>query len=137
MKIEEKYYEKDLDCGFVGSLHKYGDIGFIDSYQIDCVRLSNFLQQKVDFLKLDIEGAEVEVIKEISSSLSNVKNLFIEYHAFEKRSQDLDELLLILKNAGFRYYIDSPVKGVDSPFIKKNSWLEFDFFLNIYAKRND
>lgn len=111
------------------------DTGFINSYQVDCVRLSSYLNRKVDFLKLDIEGAEVEVIKEIEPCIGNVDNIFIEYHSFDNRKQELDVLLSILTRNGFHYYIDSPVMGANSPFIKKESWLAFDCFLNIYAKK--
>jgi FkbM family methyltransferase len=58
----------------------------ISKIKIDSVRLKYFLEKEdlVDMLKMDIEGAEVEVLKDCSGTLNRVGNLFIEYHSFEK-----------------------------------------------------
>jgi len=32
-------------------------------------------------LKIDIEGAEYDVLKDCEDSLENVKNIFVEYHS--------------------------------------------------------
>ncbi len=107
--------------------------GFIGSYKVECVRLSHFLKTKIDFLKLDIEGAELEVLKEIEPCIKSVEHLFIEYHSFEKRLQELQELLSILTRNGFRYFIDSPLSVTNTPFLRDASWLGVEFYLNIYA----
>jgi FkbM family methyltransferase len=113
------------------------DTDFSDTYSVECSKLSNYLKDvKVDFLKLDIEGAEHEVIEEIVPYLDNIDKIFLEYHSFENRDQDLDKLLQILKNANFRLYINSPVSGRNSPFISEKNWLGIEYFLNIYAYRN-
>jgi FkbM family methyltransferase len=107
------------------------------SYSVDAVRLSRFINREVDFLKLDIEGAEFEVLKEIEPQLKFVKRLFVEFHSFDKREQQLDILLLLLKRNGYIYYIDTPVRMRTSPFVDKDTFLSFNFFLNIYAERNN
>jgi len=48
--------------------------------EVDTVLLSNFITGPVDFLKLDIEGVEEEVLREAASSLPFVKQLFCEVH---------------------------------------------------------
>ncbi len=112
------------------------DSHFSNTYSVQCTRLSNYIKDaQVDFLKLDIEGAEHEVIEEISPYLGNVKKIFLEYHSFENREQDLDKILKILKNANFRVYINSPVSGRNSPFLPEENWLGIEYFLNIYAYR--
>ena len=47
---------------------------------VTCVRLKDLLDDDIDFLKIDIEGAEYAVLKDCSDDLTNVKNLFVEYH---------------------------------------------------------
>ena len=44
--------------------------------------LSDFLKQPVDLLKIDIEGAEYEVLEESKPYLHNVERIFVEYHSF-------------------------------------------------------
>lgn len=104
--------------------------------EIDTLRLKSFIDKPIDLLKLDIEGAETAVLEDSRESLGNVKNLFVEYHSFINKEQGLDKLLKILKEAGFRYYIQHV--GVDSlhPFTKINSTLGMDNQLNVFAYRN-
>jgi FkbM family methyltransferase len=99
-------------------------------------RLSPYLNKEVDFLKIDIEGAELEVIREIAPRLSMVKNIFVEYHSFVNRPQQLDELLSILSGNGFRYYIYTAASLKDRPFVDKPDFLDMDCLLNICAFRN-
>ncbi len=107
--------------------------------KVDSIRLKDFLEKEIsiDMLKMDIEGAEVEVLKDCGESLSKIKNLFIEYHSFLNGSQDLDEILNLLKNNGFRYFIKQAAdrnKPLINRFNKNNPAM--DLQLNIYAYKN-
>ncbi|MEK6726694.1 MAG: FkbM family methyltransferase [Deltaproteobacteria bacterium] len=97
--------------------------------------LRNYLERPVDFLKIDIEGAETVVIEDCADLLINVKNLFVEYHSFSDKEQKLDTLLGILKKAGFRYYIYNFGVLSHHPFEEKKTYLGMDTQLNIYACR--
>ena len=97
-------------------------------------RLSDLLDEKIDFLKIDIEGAEFEVIKDCASKLKNVENLFIEYHSLEKNEQKLDEILKIMKDSGFKYYIKEAWNNQPLPYVNKRRNL-FDLQLNIFGYR--
>jgi FkbM family methyltransferase len=118
------------------------DGGRIESFSqnevqtIDTTVLSNFINQQIDFLKIDIEGAEYEVINECKNKLKYVENLFIEYHSFDDKPQELNKILEILSENKFRYYISTSV-GVKSPhpFVKRNTYLGMDNQLNIFAKK--
>src|SRR5438552_3271017 len=55
--------------------------------EVPTVRLRDFLDRKIDFLKLDIEGAEHEVIADCADRLKNIEKLFVEYHSFSDRPQ--------------------------------------------------
>jgi len=102
--------------------------------KVEATRLRDLLNQAVEFLKLDIEGAEYEVLKDCADVLGNVKNLFIEYHSNAKQDQKLDEILRVASNAGFRYYIKEASVNIRYPFteFKKNG---FDLQLNIFCYR--
>ena len=102
--------------------------------RVKTARLKNFLDQKVDFLKIDIEGAELEVIKDCEEALVNVEHLFVEHHGMQDGENSLAEILRILRNAGFRYHLKEawPVKH---PFMQ-NERNGYSLQLNIFAFRN-
>jgi FkbM family methyltransferase len=104
--------------------------------KVQVVRLSEFINEKVDLLKIDIEGAEVEVVKEISHKLFHVRNIFIEFHSYIHKPQELNKILEILSIHGFRYYIDSPSRLRKKPFVDKFEYHSMDFMLNIFATKD-
>ena len=103
--------------------------------EIQAVRLRDYLSEPVDFLKMDIEGAETEVLLDSASLLANVSNIFVEYHSFSNKPQTLDQLLSTLKQAGFRVQIQ-PMLVAAKPFIKVENYLNMDLQLNIFAYRD-
>jgi FkbM family methyltransferase len=102
---------------------------------IKTVKLSEYIRESVDFLKIDIEGAETDVILEAKDKLHLVRNIFIEYHSFVDRPQTLNEILDVLSETGFRYYMDIPVSLTNQPFVHRGSFLSMDLLVNIYAYR--
>jgi FkbM family methyltransferase len=104
--------------------------------KVTSVRLREVLQSfyKVDLLKIDIEGAEYEVIKDCQNYLDNVENLFIEYHSWNNTPQKLSEILDILEKNNFRYYMDG-VCNRRQPFVFRAENIDMDLQLNIYGVR--
>lgn len=103
---------------------------------IPSIDLNEFLKNfdKIDFLKMDIEGAENTVIPHCAESLKKVDTLFLEYHGNYAEDQHLDQLLNILKNSGFHYFIKTENKR-KSPFVNLHKERMYDLQLNIYAYR--
>lgn len=110
-----------------------------ETIDVKTVRLKSYLNRKVDFLKMDIEGAEVAVLLDVKDQLSNVESLFVEYHSPRNQPEKLDLLLKVLKDAGFRFYIKEAAPLMNKPFIdyKKSKFkdIPFDMQLNIFAYR--
>jgi FkbM family methyltransferase len=104
--------------------------------KVEAVCILPYLKNEVDLLKIDIEGAEVEVFESIKNDLSNVKRIFVEYHSFNKKSQKLDIILSILTENNFRYYIEHVGVKSNNPFIKRNIYGNMDNQLNIFAYKN-
>jgi FkbM family methyltransferase len=106
--------------------------------KVESARLKDYLEKEktVDMLKIDIEGAEVEVLKDCKESLTNVKNIFVEYHSYRDEPQSLSAVIDVLESAGFRYFVMQPENRV-SPLInnfnKSNPGM--DLQLNIFAYR--
>lgn len=99
------------------------------------IRLKEVLaaHEQVDLLKIDIEGAEVEVLKDCASELKKVQYLFVEYHSWINSAQQLDELLAVLRNNGFRYYIHQIGETIKAPFVERNFTNGMDIQLDIHA----
>jgi FkbM family methyltransferase len=78
------------------------------------VRLSTFIDEKVDLLKLDVEGAEHAVLKDLVSSevISNIDQMIVEYdHHLEVDTDKLGEFLSQLEKSGFGYQIITEFPG--------------------------
>lgn len=103
--------------------------------QVQTERLRDYLDQEIDFLKLDIEGAEIEVLQDCCGKLENVERLFVEYHGKVHVPQQLDTLLLILRHSGFRYHIKE-ANPVQHPFFPEERNRTYDLQLNVYAYRD-
>lgn len=108
-----------------------------DTSFVESIRLKNLLdnEKKINLLKIDIEGAETEVIKDCANSLNNVENIFIEYHSISTKEQTLSEILKILESQGFRYYLETIGKR-QSPMVNLNRDQRMDMQINIYGYRN-
>ena len=104
--------------------------------KVSSIRLKDFLEneEKINMLKIDIEGAEYEVLKDCQNSLENVENLFVEYHSWNNDTQKLSEILNIFEKNNFRYYIEGLTKR-KYPFINKGESENMDLQLNIFGVR--
>lgn len=69
-------------------------------------RLSDFIDTPVDLLKIDIEGAEGDVLRDLEETkkISLIRAMILEYHLFEGREEyPMGEFLSILDRNQFRY----------------------------------
>lgn len=111
--------------------------GLGDQGTVDAITLGSLLggcEREIDFLKIDIEGAEVDVLREARSHLPRVRRLFVEYHQFAERRQRLSELLGMIEDAGFAYVIDAS-RRVPETFDRGAAKESLLFTANIYADR--
>jgi len=85
-------------------------------------KLSSFISDPIDFMKIDIEGSEGKVIKELDESgkLKNIKQLVMEYHYnLDNTENELGELITRLHKNNFYLSISSdPIKKTYPIFIK-------------------
>jgi len=110
--------------------------GSANTNKVKAIRLKEQIDRKVDFLKIDIEGAEYAVLKDIEPTLHWVNNMFIEYHGKFSQNHELVEILSIINKSGFQFYIKEATSVYDHPFIiPKTSNLSFDVQLNIFCTR--
>ncbi|MFL5742653.1 MAG: FkbM family methyltransferase [Flavisolibacter sp.] len=103
--------------------------------KVSAVRLRNFLNEDIDFLKMDIEGAEYRVLSDCSDLLGKVNHLFFEYHGHYSEPQNLHELLSLLTKNNFHYYLkESSTRK--RPFIDEGLLCEvYDMAMNVFGYR--
>jgi len=107
-----------------------------NTIKVEAIRLKEIITKKVDFLKIDIEGAEFDVLKDIKDQLHFVDNMFFEYHGTFNQQQNLNDVFQILTDAGFKYYIKEAASVYDKPFIPATSPKTYDVQLNIFCFRH-
>jgi FkbM family methyltransferase len=107
-------------------------------YEVPCVRLGDHLTEPVDFLKMNIEGAEWEVLADSADHLEVVRQMVIEYHHLPGLPRTLHQILAFLHDQGFEYLIndfDSETNSAVRPPFQLSP--ETRYYLLIYARRLD
>jgi FkbM family methyltransferase len=110
------------DSGMIDGL-----AGAVEGPAVDVpgVRLRDILaRERVDLLKLDIEGAEDAVLADCEPVLDRVRAIVMDLHEFDPSSRQAPRVLERLTRAGFVYAVDEfvpqpwrpPVTASDTPF---------------------
>ena len=77
------------------------------SRSVKVVRLSDYIEDTVDFIKLNVEGSELSVIQDLHRrrKLSRVKQIYIQFHQTDSLNSDdqYTDLLSILSESGFDF----------------------------------
>jgi len=137
---QEAIWDENTSLNFIqdGNMgSKIGETTSSHAVTVKAARLKDYLDEKVDFLKMDIEGAEYKVLKDISEKLENVEKMFIEYHGTFNQNKELLEIFEIILKKGFKFYIKEAASVFDQPFYSKNYSGEYDLQLNIFCFRNN
>jgi len=94
---------------------------------IQTEKLSSFIIEKIDLLKLDIEGSELLVLKDLAATkkIALIEKMIIEYHSdAENQENQLSVLLAILESEDFFYILSNPIKPpFDSKMNKNNAFI--------------
>jgi FkbM family methyltransferase len=106
--------------------------------EVQTVPLSSYLEEPVDFMKLNIEGMELPVLEEAAGRLQQIRELVIEYHGWPGQPQRLGPLLDVLDQSGFRYLVNhfdyETNAALRPPFSLDR---ETRWFALVYARRHD
>lgn len=127
------FFEPDGNVGGFVSGTQVGNI------PIELVKLSSYIRSETDYVKLNIEGLEYEVLAEVEKAglLGNIKQLAVEYHGWNDGYQSLGKILEILERNHFRYMIhdfDFETCSSTKPpirFSQKSNWFCMVYATNI------
>jgi FkbM family methyltransferase len=85
---------------------------------VDTVPLGDYIAGPVDYLKLDIEGMEAEVLQSIEPRLPLVGAIGLEFHGTgPEASADEERVLRLLERSGFRTSITRKTRTIFPPEI--------------------
>lgn len=106
------------------------------SRAVPTLRLRPYLEaeEHVAFLKVDIEGAEGRVLRDVADLLERVEHIFVEYHSPVHEEQDLRSVIDILDDAGFRLHLQAPEHS-GQPLYLREVFHGMDLMVNIYGFR--
>jgi hypothetical protein len=85
---------------------------------VEAARLSAFINDSVEFLKLDVEGSEFAILTELARSgkLDRVAQIGVEFHHHIRADEDeLSALLLLLEQNGFGYQVVGAAREPGKP----------------------
>jgi FkbM family methyltransferase len=108
--------------------------------RVRTVRLADYLQKNVDFVKLDIEGAESSVISDCAPYLRNVASIVIEFHLTNSMPNALATVVSALADSGFSVSVGSYGPWVDLMHKTSglpNSSIEFNQYLLLCCWRSE
>lgn len=85
---------------------------------VETTLLSSYLQDEVDFLKMDIEGSEEQVLQEAGNRLTLVRQIELEFHGTTKNNDinSLERVVNLLEKQGFEVQVE--VKDVSKIFLR-------------------
>lgn len=135
--VERAAWNADTELDFVPDGADGGQLGARSgrSFKVKALAVDRFLAGRpIDFLKIDIEGAEAEVVAACKPLLPRVGSLFVEYHARKDAPSRLGGIVTALEEAGFRLRVeDLGPRG--RPWLGEDSGPDFDLQLNVFAWR--
>jgi len=102
--------------------------------EVQTCRLRDYLTQTIDLLRLNIEGAEVDVLLDCADLLGQVQNLIVDFHSVFEKPQRLDTLMGLLTKAGFRMHFRADSDS-SSPLLFRTVNGGIDSKLQIFAFR--
>jgi FkbM family methyltransferase len=85
-----------------------------------------------DFIKMDIEGAEVQVLPACGAALGRARFVAVEYHAVTGAPQHLGAVFQTLEGCGFRVHVES-VSPTLRPFFGVHRDAGFELQLNLFG----
>lgn len=134
--VWNKNGEAPLFCeGADGS--KITTFGAPGTVMVKTVSLNDLIEEEIDLLKIDIEGAEFEVILNIAQKLSLIKNIVIEYHLNYDKLAQFAEILLLLSSAKFDLAMNTYGQWRDLIHRHPRLDTEFDQYILITGQKKE
>jgi len=99
LAIGDKNCRAEMNISTNSNLHSFYPVdGCLDKIEVDMITLDDFLinKKRPTFVRMDIEGYELKVLRGMKNTLKSLKKLFIEIHAEIMNINETRELIDIL-----------------------------------------
>jgi FkbM family methyltransferase len=119
------FFAEGSDSGMIGGLAGASEGMAATAVTVPSLRLRDVLAgDRVDLLKLDIEGAEDAVLRDCEPVLDRVNAIVMDLHEFDPSERQSPRVFECLSRAGFLYSVDDlllqhwrpPLSSAKSPF---------------------
>jgi FkbM family methyltransferase len=102
-----------------------------DKITVDAMPLSTFIPKntQIDFLKMDVEGIETKIIKELitSKKIQAINEMVIEYHhGIDEKKLAFSKFLEMIEKNGFLYRIGTTAL----PFYQKHVFQDINIYIH-------
>jgi hypothetical protein len=116
------YQVCSLDINHVKKHYPYSEIKSFKTYALNINEfLKKFVGNKIDYLSIDLEGIDYQILMELNLSEINIKNMSIEHLHLSKKEKK--NMVTYLNNFGYTYFGDGyDHNHFDYLFIKKKNW---------------
>lgn len=83
--------------------------------------LSDYIKESIEFLKLDVEGAEGEILENLDKTgvLGQVKRIVMDYHQFSFETNTLSQIAKILEKNLFTFFCANEFRNIVYPTKRK------------------
>jgi FkbM family methyltransferase len=114
-KINFEIVKGRTEVGAVKVYKKFRKKGRLKKISVDSITLENLCRKykidKIDLLKIDVEGNEVDILKSSEAILPNVKKAIIEYHRAQRTRKGVIKIMIknnfrLVKIDNQKYYGD-------------------------------
>lgn len=96
----------DLYCSSLSNWHSCREAPSLDSevIKVDAFTIDSFAREyePPTFIKMDVEGFELQVLRGAREALRSVKHLFLELHGTILPRHDIEEVLDLISSAGLK-----------------------------------
>ena len=111
-EIIQMYKNKRDDHVSESILPTHAAVKEYDSYYSDTISLQTLFEQNknISILKMDVEGAEYEVLGQLEKIPETIKQICLEFHHFctDKSIEDTKQIIQKMKDFGFDNLIENP-----------------------------
>ncbi len=129
--VVDFFIDKKESTGSGGSLMNKAKntSSVLKSYKVEINTLSQYIDGQIALLKIDIEGAEFDVLEELitTKKIDSVNEIQLEYHYIpEAQQRPVSEILKLLESNGFKTYIKS--NSAPHTIVGKDIWHTYMVF---------
>ncbi len=105
---EMKFYYSENINSLTSSI--FEERGGANSVLLQTKKLSNYITERIDLVKIDVEGAEIQIISDLISSrkIDLIDEMIVEFHHnLDEQIVQLHDFLGMISKCGFKYKVKS------------------------------